>query len=185
MTTAIIPGSFDPMTLGHRDIVLRASRIFDKIIVAIMVNPQKKGRFSFNERRRIAELTLADIENVSILTSRGYLADLAAELGVIAIVKGIRNTDDLIYEQEMAIFNHERNPACETVYLPSYGDMKNVSSTAVRNALNSGESISGMMHKDAENYIRSIIAPTPTYIIPTQKTKKEANADAKAEDKLK
>lgn len=158
MTTAIIPGSFDPMTLGHKDIVLRASQLFDRIIVAIMVNPEKIGRFSFAERKKIAELTVSDIKNASVLTSRGYLADLAAELGAVAIVKGIRNTDDLVYEQEMAVFNHQRNPACETIYLPSYGDMTRISSTAVRQAIDTGAPLDGLMQEDAAKYIRALIA---------------------------
>lgn len=158
MTTAIVPGSFDPMTLGHRDIVLRAAALFDNVVVAIMVNPEKSGRFSFDERLHIAKLTTADIKNASVLTSYGYLADLAAELDAIAIVKGIRNTADLVYEQEMAVFNHKRNPACETIYLPSYGDMKNISSTAVRHAMDIGAPLDGMMHADAAEYVRYIIA---------------------------
>lgn len=157
MTSAIIPGSFDPMTLGHRDIVLRASRLFDRIIVAIMVNPEKIGRFSFDERKKIAELTISDIKNASVLTSRGYLADLAAEMGAVAIVKGIRNTNDLVYEQEMAVFNHQRNPACETIYLPSYGEMTRISSTAVRHAIDIGAPIESLVQEDAAKYIRALI----------------------------
>lgn len=160
MTTAIVPGSFDPMTLGHRDIILRAAGLFDNVVVAIMVNPDKKGIFSFDERLRIAKLTVADIKNVSVLTSYGYLADLAAELGAVAIVKGLRNTEDFVYEQKMAVFNHKRNPSCETIYLPSYNDMKKISSTAVRHAMDAGAPLDGMVHAHAAEYIRSLVAVT-------------------------
>ena len=121
MKTAIIPGSFDPMTLGHRDVVERALKLFDRVIVAIMVNPDKKGRFTFAQRKKIAELTLSDLPEVTVLTADGYLADLAAALKAVAIVKGVRNTEDFEYEQDMAVFNHDRNPVTETVYLPAYG----------------------------------------------------------------
>lgn len=156
MRTAIIPGSFDPMTLGHKDIVLRALKMFDRVIVAIMINPDKKGRFSFAERKRIAELTLSDIPEATVITADGYLADLAAALKAVAIVKGVRNTDDFVYEQEMAEFNHNRNKVTETIYLPAYGDNISISSTLVRNAMDNGESLVGMLSPAAIEYIESI-----------------------------
>lgn len=153
---AIVPGSFDPMTLGHRSVVERASRMFDRVIVAIMINAEKKGTFSFAERKRIAELTVGDLPNVTVITATGYLADLAAALRACAIVKGVRNTEDFVYEQEMAIFNHNRNPLTETVYLPAYGEMCAVSSTAVRKMLLEGEDTSAVLASAAEEYILSL-----------------------------
>ena len=87
MRTAIIPGSFDPMTLGHKDVVERATKLFDRIIVAIMVNPDKKGRFSFAERKKIAELTLAEFPQVTVITADGSLADLASALKAVPTVR--------------------------------------------------------------------------------------------------
>ncbi len=157
MRTAIIPGSFDPMTLGHKDVVRRTLKMFDRVIVAIMINPDKKGRFSFAERKKIAELTLSDIPEVKVITADGYLADLAAALKAVAIVKGVRNSEDFVYEQQMADFNHNRNNITETIYLPAYGDNVSISSTSVRVAIDNHESLIGKMAPEAIEYIESIV----------------------------
>ncbi len=156
MRTAIIPGSFDPMTLGHKDIVERALNLFDRVIVAIMINPAKAGKFSFAERKKIAELTISDIPEATVITADGYLADLAAALKACAIVKGVRNTEDFEYEQDMAVFNHDRNPITETVYLPAYGDIAEISSTIARKLISSGGSLDGILAPEAIDYIESL-----------------------------
>lgn len=156
MRTAIIPGSFDPMTLGHKDVVERSLKLFDRIIVAIMVNPEKKGSFTFSQRKKIAELTLAEYPQVTVLTADGYLADLASALKAVAIVKGVRNTEDFEYEQDMAVFNHDRNPVTETVYLPSYGELSNISSTYARSLIESGMPLDGVIAPEAVEYIESL-----------------------------
>lgn len=156
MRIAIIPGSFDPFTLGHRDVVERATKLFDRIIVAIMINPDKKGKFSFAERKRIAELTLSDMPQVTVITADGYLADLAAVLKAVAIVKGVRNTDDFEYEQKMAVFNHNRNDVTETVYLPSYGATTEISSTCARKLIDEGGDLFGVLAPEAIEYIEEL-----------------------------
>lgn len=157
MRTAIIPGSFDPMTLGHKDVVERATKLFDRIIVAIMVNPEKKGKFTFAERKKIAELTLTEFPRVTVITADGYLADLASVLKAVAIVKGVRNTDDFEYEQDMAQFNHDRNPVTETIYLPSYGEIADISSTYARDLIDSGTPLDGVLAPEAIEYIESLV----------------------------
>lgn len=157
MRTAIIPGSFDPMTLGHRDIVERSLKLFDRVIVAIMVNPDKKGRFTFAQRKKIAELTLSDLPEVTVLTADGYLADLAAALKAVAIVKGVRNTEDFEYEQEMAEFNHNRNEITETIYLPAYGEKSDISSTLARSYIESRCFPEEIIAPSAAEYIKGVL----------------------------
>ncbi len=156
MRTAIIPGSFDPMTLGHKDVVERSLKLFDRVIVAIMINPDKKGKFTFAERKKIAELTLSDFPEVTVITADGYLADLAAALKAVAIVKGVRNTEDFEYEQDMAVFNHGKNPITETVYLPAYGGIADISSTYARGLIDKGEPLDEVLAPAAIEYIESL-----------------------------
>jgi pantetheine-phosphate adenylyltransferase len=144
------------MTLGHKDVVGRAIKLFDRIIVAIMINPDKKGKFSFAERKKIAELTLAEFPQVTVITADGYLADLASALKAVAIVKGVRNTDDFEYEQDMAIFNHDRNPVTETVYLPAYSGLADVSSTYARKLIDADLPLDGVIASEAIEYIKEL-----------------------------
>ncbi len=136
---AVIPGSFDPMTLGHLDIIRRASRLYDKIYVAVMINSEKNYMFSIEERKRIAELSCSELENVEVISDGGYLYKLCQRLGAIAIVKGLRNREDFEYEKSMADFNYERNPDCETVFLSCFPGYDGVSSTLVRSFIVSGD----------------------------------------------
>ena len=154
MRTCIIPGSFDPMTLGHRNVVERACRLFDRVVVAIMYNEAKKGRFSYEDRLEAARLTLKDLP-VEITVKDGYLADFAAEIGACAYVKGVRNAADLAYENNMAEFNIRRNPYCETVYLPADAGLSEISSTEVWRRLRNGEDVSAFLAPEAEAYLRS------------------------------
>ncbi len=156
MKIAIVPGSFDPMTLGHKDIVRRALNLFDRVVVAIMINPEKTGHFSFAERKKIAELTVEDLPGATVLTAGGYLADLARALGAVAIVKGVRNEEDFRYEQDMAVFNHNRNPVCETLYLPAYGEMEDISSTLARSMIQNGDCLDGILDARAIEYIATL-----------------------------
>jgi pantetheine-phosphate adenylyltransferase len=157
MRTAVVPGSFDPMTLGHRDIVERALTLFDRVTVAILVNPDKEGTFCFKDRKEIARLTLAGLERVDIITGTGYLADLARDLGACAIVKGIRSAADLRYENAMAEFNSARYPGAETLYLPAGPRLRRVSSTLARKRLASGGSTDGIMAPEAAGYAKRVL----------------------------
>lgn len=156
---AIVPGSFDPMTLGHLDVIRRAARIFDLVVVAIMVNPEKAdtAMFSFEEKKKIAELSCLNIDNVTVITSEGMLWELAQSLGACAIVKGLRNESDLAYEKEMAVYNHEHYPLAETLYMQSYGEMAHISSSLVREKILNGELPSDMLTAKAKEYIMPLL----------------------------
>ena len=135
---AIVPGSFDPMTLGHRAILLRASALYDRIYLALLINPSKKYLFDLETRIEIAETAVRDIPNAEVVHSDGMLFSLARELGCEAIIKGVRNEADFSYEMKMALYNKEKAPEIETLFLPCGDDMENVSSTLVRSLLAQG-----------------------------------------------
>ena len=166
MKIALIPGSFDPITLGHVNIIERAASIFDKVYVAVMNNDSSKYAeglksksymFEMEDRLAIAELSLAHIPNVETIARCGMLIDLCDELGATAIVKGIRNAADLEYEMIHAKWNREHNERAETLFLPADEKLTAVSSTFVREKLKSGEyaALKGILADGAIEYIKN------------------------------
>ncbi len=153
-TVAVIPGSFDPLTLGHRDVIVRTAALFDRVVVGILINPAKQGMFSMEERKLLAELTLADLPNVTVEIDGGYLTDFAERMGASMIVKGIRSAVDFEYEQQMAHFNRNRNPRIETLYLPADESLTQISSTRVREAILSDGDLTEIMHPNAIAWIK-------------------------------
>ena len=156
-TVAIIPGSFDPITYGHIDIVKRAAELYDIIYFAVMINSEKQYLFSIEERERIAKLALRDIQNVSVISSTGMLWKLAKELNADAIVKGYRNQTDYEYEIKMAKFNAEHNPHAKTILLESKYEFNTLSSTFLRNEIFSDRDISSFLPQAAAEEIYSIL----------------------------
>ena len=156
MKIAIVPGSFDPMTRGHVNIIERASKLFDKVFVAVMINDSKKYMFSCEERSEIARISVSHIENAEVIFDDGMLADLALRLDACAIVKGIRDEKDYLYEFEMAQFNARRNPHAQTVFLPCDEGAREISSTVVRTRLEEGADISDIVNEKAAKYILSL-----------------------------
>lgn len=154
---AIVPGSFDPITYGHIDIVMRAAERYERVILAIMINPNKKYMFTMEQRKHIAEAALSGFERVEVITSEGMLWQLAEKLGACAIVKGYRNETDFAYETEMAEFNIQHNPNAPTVLLKADGNLNDLSSTYVRERIINGESIEGLLPKEAISEINKII----------------------------
>ncbi len=117
MTTAIYPGTFDPITNGHSDLIGRASQIFGKVIVAIAANPKKAPLFSLEERVELAEGALAEFDNVEVCGFDSLLADFAAERGARVILRGLRAVSDFEYEFQLAGMNRRLAPDIETVFL--------------------------------------------------------------------
>ena len=146
---AIVPGSFDPMTLGHLAVVVKATELFDGVIVAILNNPSKKCFFSLAERKKIAENTCAGLPGVKVVTADGLLVDLARAMGAKYIVKGVRNSVDFEYEQNMAKMNKELAPEIQTLYIPSDASLEVISSSFVRELIKNGRMIDPYMHPDA------------------------------------
>ena len=149
MKTCVIPGSFDPFTLGHRDMVVRAARLFDRVYVAIMINTEKKGMLDFATRKAVAEVSCADIPGVTVITAEGVLCDLCTALGADAIVKGARDTSDFAYEKQLADINRMICPGLETVLLTARPENECLSSTFARDMIKYGRPLDGIIHPDA------------------------------------
>lgn len=149
MKTCVIPGSFDPFTLGHRDMVVRAARLFDRVYVAIMINTEKKGLLDFATRKAVAEVSCADIPGVTVITAEGVLCDLCTALGADAIVKGARDTSDFAYEKQLADINRRICPGLETVLLTARPENECLSSTFARDMIKYGRPLDGIIHPDA------------------------------------
>ena len=153
-TIVVVPGSFDPLTMGHRDVIVRCAALFDQVVVGILINPAKQGMLSMEERKIIAQLSLSDLTNVTVEIDSGYLTDFAERMGASMIVKGVRTVADFEYEQTMAYFNRARNPQIETMYLPADENLADVSSTLVREMLMSGKELDGILHPSAIAWIK-------------------------------
>ena len=149
MSLVILPGSYDPMTLGHLKMVERALEQYDEAVVAVMVNPAKQTRFDMEARVEIARRTVAHLPRVRVISDTGMLVDLFDRLGADAVFKGYRNQTDYDYEMKMAEWNKAHNPRFETVLCPAEEGMLEISSTRVRELLERGESLDGLVHPDA------------------------------------
>ena len=141
---AIVPGSFDPVTLGHLDIITRAARLFDRVIAVVMVNEKKQYLFPLEKRRMLLTDAVRSLPRVCVGQWSGMLYEFAAENNACAIVKGIRDEDDLLYEQQMADFN-DRRCCAQTVLLPARAQLKNVSSSYIKACMQEGQNISELV----------------------------------------
>lgn len=129
---AIYPGSFDPPTLGHLDIIKRAARMFESLIVGVGANSSKQGFLSVEERVEALEACVVDLPNVKVQSFQGLLVDFAKEQGVEVIVRGLRATADFEYEFQMAMVNRKLAPQVETMFLMTKWEYSFVSSSMVR-----------------------------------------------------
>ena len=132
MDRIIYPGTFDPITVGHVDVIERASRLCDELVIAIMENKTKQTKFSLEERREMIEASCAHIENIKVVSSTGLTVDLAAQMNARALVRGIRAVMDYEYELRTATANLMLNPDVETIFLVSRPEYSYVSSSVVK-----------------------------------------------------
>ncbi len=145
MRKAVFPGSFDPLTNGHLDIVKRGLRIFDKIIVAILYNPGKDYLFTIEERMDMLEKSMKKFSNVELDTSDGLLVDYAAERKACSILRGMRAVSDFEYEFQMALMNRRLNREVQTVFLMTGLRWIFTSSSIIKEAARFGGDVSGMV----------------------------------------
>lgn len=139
---ALVPGSFDPPTVGHYDIVKRAAEMFDKVYVTAFVNSSKAGRFTPEQRLEMLKTAFGGFGNVVIDISHELLADYAAARSIGTVVKGARNATDFDYEMSLSLINRSISPDLDTVVLPAKGDHLHVSSTMVCELIKYGKDYS-------------------------------------------
>lgn len=154
---AVCPGSFDPVTLGHVDIIQRAAAIFDKVIVLVSINPTKEPMFSPEERVEMIKTVTKNLPNVEVETFGGLLADFVKSHGATAIVKGLRAVSDFEYEFQMALANKKLCPEAETIFLVTRSENMYLSSSMVKQIAYFGRDISGFVPAEIKERIAARI----------------------------
>ena len=147
MRKAVCPGSFDPITNGHIDIIKRAAELFDEVTVLVVTNPDKKCVFSPEERAELIKKATAEISGVKVDLFSGLLADYVKANGICAIVKGIRSSSDFEYEFQMALANRSLAPGAETVFITADPQNMYVSSSLIRQIATFGGDVSDFVPK--------------------------------------
>ena len=153
MRKAIYPGSFDPVTKGHLDIIRRGAKNFDKLIVSVLVNIDKKGLFTIDERVELLKEATKEFDNVEIISFSGLLVDLVRGEENLVVLKGLRNSTDFNYEMQMDNLNKILDSECETMYLVSIPKYSSISSSAVKQIARFGGDISFMVNDVTEKKI--------------------------------
>ncbi|MDH4273803.1 MAG: pantetheine-phosphate adenylyltransferase [Gammaproteobacteria bacterium] len=152
--TAVYPGTFDPMTNGHADLVTRAVQLFDKVIVAVAANPSKRSRFSLAERVALAQQVLADLPQVEVRGFDNLLVEFVTSLNAKVILRGLRAVSDFEYEFQLASMNRHLAPGIETVFLTPAENHSFISSTLVREIAALGGDVSPFVHPQVAAALR-------------------------------
>jgi pantetheine-phosphate adenylyltransferase len=156
---AIYPGSFDPLTNGHVDIITRGARLFDQIVVGLLNNPEKAPLFSVEEREGIIREVFADLGNVEVDVFHGLLVDYARRRQASVIVRGLRAISDFEYEMQMALMNRRLSPDIETVFMMPAETYTYVSSRLVKEIFSLGGDVSGLVPAVVESRLRQKCTP--------------------------
>lgn len=143
--TAIYSGTFDPITLGHEDVIRRAAGLFDHVIVAVAVAHHKKTLFTLDERIDLARSSFAGLAAIKVLPFEGLIMDFCAATQACAVVRGVRNMTDFDYETQMAAMNRKLRPQVDTVFLLPTADLQCISSTLVREISKLGGNVHSMV----------------------------------------
>ncbi len=154
MKTAVYPGTFDPITNGHIDIIKRALNIFDKVIIAISVDSPKKPLFTVEERIKMISEAVKDIQSIEIDSFSGLLVDYAKKTNAIAIIRGLRAVSDFEYEFQMALMNRRLNEKIETVFLMPNEKFTYLNSSIVREVVSLGGDISEFVPENVKNELK-------------------------------
>lgn len=148
MRVAIYPGSFDPVTMGHMDIIVRASRLFDKVIVATLINKDKNTLFTADERVNLLEKSLAGFKNIEVAKFDGLLVNYAKKIKATTIIRGFRAVTDFEYELQLALVNKKLCKDIETVFLTTSPENIYISSSMVKQIASFNGDISGFVPKE-------------------------------------
>ena len=144
--TAIYPGSFDPLTKGHEDLIRRSLSLADRVIVAVAVHPSKQPLFPVAERLALLQTAMGDDPRVAFESFDGLLAEFAKKVGASIVVRGLRAVSDFEYEFQMALMNRQLHPSLETVFLVPAVDLTYLSSSLVREVARYGGDVSALVH---------------------------------------
>ncbi|HRK36836.1 MAG TPA: pantetheine-phosphate adenylyltransferase [Burkholderiaceae bacterium] len=155
--TAVYSGTFDPVTLGHEDVVRRAAGLFDDLIVAVAIAHHKSTRFSLAQRIELVQQALADVPNVRVLPFDGLIMDFCRAQSACAVVRGIRNLTDFDYESQMAAMNRKLNPQVDTLFLLPQAELQCISSTLVREIAKLGGDVSGMVSAPVARALNPVV----------------------------
>lgn len=155
MKIAVYPGSFDPVTNGHLDIIRRAAQIFDRVIVAVSVNSQKKPLFTIEERMKLLKFVTKEIAHVEVSTFNGLLANFVEENHAKVIIKGLRAVSDFEYEFQMALMNKKLNPETETLFMMTSQEYSYLSSSIVKEVGQLGGSLEGLVPLEIVDVIKN------------------------------
>jgi len=145
MPVALYPGTFDPITLGHIDIAVRASKIFSKVITVVAENPSKQTLFDADERMELAQESLKDVPNIEVICYSGLIVNCMEESNATVLIRGLRALSDFDYEFQMAFTNRNMNERAETVFLMPSAEYTYLNSTLVRQLVKHGGDISGFV----------------------------------------
>ena len=154
MRVAVYPGSFDPITNGHLDIIERASKIFDKLVVGVLNNKNKKPRFTSDERVMLIKKVTSHIPNVQTASFDGLLVDFAREHDASVIIKGLRTVNDFEYEFQMALLNKTLDNDCETMFMMTNSKYSYISSSMVNELAGYKGDLAGLVPTDIIQYIK-------------------------------
>ncbi len=151
---AVYPGTFDPVTNGHSDLIERASRLFDHIIVAVAANPGKSPAFTVDERVNMARTVLSDLNNVEVCSFEALLVDFVEQSGAQVILRGLRAVSDFEFEFQLAGMNRKLSPKIETLFLMPAEQYSYVSSSIVKEVAALGGDVSEFVHKDIRDALQ-------------------------------
>lgn len=154
MRIAIYPGTFDPLTNGHLDLVKRGVRIFDEVIIAVAPNPKKQPLFTLDERLRLIRDSIMDIKNVRVEAFNGLLVDYVESRKAVAIIRGLRAVSDFEYELQIALMNRRLNPKVETVFMMPSEEYSFLTSSLVKEVSSFGGSVKGLVPEVVESALQ-------------------------------